>query len=143
MKRILTTVLLVSMALFAKADDKPVTFDRIPVPAQTFVKKFFPNEKVALTTVDDDLVRPDYEVTLSDGTKMDFDHSGKLKNVESRQKALPEGIVPVQICKYVKDNHPDAYVLEYEVQRRGYEIRLSTRFELHFNSNFQLIEIDD
>lgn len=143
MKRILTAVLLLSVAVFAKADDRPVTFDRLPVSAQTFVKKYFPTEKVTFATIDDDLIRPDYEVALSDGTKMDFDHSGQLLNIESRKNPLPEGIVPVQICNYVKDNYPETSIIEYEVKRKAYEIKLSNRLELKFNSNFQLIEIDD
>ena len=56
---------------------------------------------------------------------------------------MPDGVVPVQIADYVKTQYPDSVIKEYEVGKSTYEVKLSNRLELKFNSNFILIEIDD
>ena len=43
----------------------------------------------------------------------------------------------------VKGYYPDAKILEYEVGRRSYEVKLSNRIELKFNTRFNVIEIDN
>ena len=45
--------------------------------------------------------------------------------------------------EYVKAYYPDATILQYEVGRKTYEVKLSNRMELKFNSRFNVIEVDD
>jgi len=143
MKNILMIFAVAAMFSFtAKADDRPVDFTKLPLAAQQFVKDYFPSDKVTYATKDDDLIRPDYTVRLSSGVKIDFEHSGALDNIESRA-GIPEKIVPVQILDYVKAHHPDAVITGYDIGKRNYEVKLSNRLELKFNSSFHLIEIDD
>ena len=52
-------------------------------------------------------------------------------------------MVPVQIREYVERHYPNAVLVEYEVGRRNYEVTLSNRMELKFNSEFNVVEIDD
>lgn len=132
----------VMFSFTAKADDRPVDFKKLPLAAQQFVKDYYPSDKVMYSVKDDDLVCPDYTVMLSSGVKISFEHSGALDNIESRA-GVPEKIVPVQILDYVKAHYPDAFVTGYDVGRRSYEVKLSNRLELKFNSSFHLIEIDD
>lgn len=143
MKNIMMVLAVASMfSLTARADDKPIDYKMLPVAAQKFVSDHFPSDKVTYATVDDDLIRPDYKVRLSSGVKIDFEHSGALDNIESRN-GIPEKIVPVQILEYVKAHYPDAVVTGYDIGRRSYEVKLSNRLELKFNSSFHLVEIDD
>lgn len=143
MKKIFIAIAITLAAVVTvKAGDRPVTFAQLPVPAQTFVNSTFPDAKVSYATVDDDIVRPDYTVVLSDGTKIQFSHSGAFEKIETRV-GVPAGIVPVQITEFLKLHYPDAVVLEYEVGRRSYEVKLSNRMDLKFNRNWNLVEIDD
>ena len=144
MKRIFA--ILAVMAAFmsaAKADDRPVTFAQLPVAAQTFINANYPDDKVSYATVDDDIIRPDYTVVLVSGVRIQFEHSGALEKIESRQGNIPADVVPVQIRDYVKTYYPDAVVVEYEAGRRTYDVKLSNRLEFKFNRNFRLIGIDD
>ncbi len=143
MKRIFTLIA-ISIASFsiAKADDRPVTFEKLPAAAQNFITTNFPTEKISYATVDDDFIRPDYSVMLANGTKIQFQHNGSLESVESRM-GIPEALVPVQLKDYVKLHYPDAVITGYEIGRHSYEIKLSNRLELKFNRNFNIIEIDD
>lgn len=144
MKRnlIIVALVLASVTLL-KADDKPVTFNQLPAAAQTFINKNFPDDKVSFATVDDDFIRPDYHVALVSGVMLQFENDGSLEKVETRNGNIPEGIIPVQILQAVNSYYPDATILGYEVGRRSYEVKLSNRLELKFNSRFELVELDD
>lgn len=143
MKKIfaITAVILAALQI-SKADDRPVTFAQLPATAQAFINTNYPSEKISYATVDDDLIRPDYNVMLANGVKLQFENSGALEKIEARS-GVPEGLIPVQIRDYVRVHYPDAVFVEYEIGRKTYEIKLSNRLELKFNRNFNLIEIDD
>ena len=144
MKKIMTILASVLFIVpFVYADDKVFEFNKLPLAAKEFVLKYFPEDQVMLTTVDDDMVRPDYEVVLKSGAKMTFEHNGTLDKVEVRTGAVPAGVVPQQIETYVKSNYPDSQILEYEIGKKEYEVKLSNRIELTFNSAFKLVGIDD
>lgn len=144
MKKIFT-ILTISLVFtsVAKADDRPVTFEQLPVAAQTFITSNYPDDPVSYATVDDDFFRPDYSVVLVSGVKVQFNNNGSLEKIESRRGNIPDGIIPVQITDYVKRSFKDASIVEYEVGRRTYEVKLSNGLELKFNRNFVPIGIDD
>ena len=143
MKKIFA-ILALSMAVLtvAKAGDRPVTFNQLPAPAQTFINTNYPDDKISFATVDDDLIRPDYSVVLVSGVRIQFNNDVSLEKIESKA-GVPEGLIPVQIRDYVKLHYPDAVFYEYEIGRRSYEVKLSNRLDLKFNRNFYLVEIDD
>ena len=144
MKRMIIAATLMLVALSsAVADDKPITFDKMPQAAQNFVKTNYPDVEVALTTVDDDIVNPEYKVALVNGVVIEFKNDGRLESIKTRTGNIPEGIIPVQIIEEVKRHYPESVITEYEVGRYSYEVKLSNRMELKFNSNFKLVEIDD
>ena len=123
-------------------DDRPVDFGKLPVVAQNFVKTYYPDEKVLFVTKDDDIVLPDYSVRLENGVGIQFSNGGALEKIEA-PAGVPDGVVPVQIVEYVKGQYADVLILEYEIDRNTYEVKLSNRLELKFNSSFKLIGIDD
>ena len=123
-------------------DDRPVDFNKLPAVAQTFVKGYYADAKVLYVTKDDDIILPDYNVRLDNGVSIQFSNNGALEKIET-PAGVPDGVVPVQIAGYVKTQYPDAVIKEYEVGKSTYEVKLSNRLELTFNSNFKLIEIDD
>lgn len=144
MKKIFSIIAIsVAFAMTAKADDRPVTFEQLPAAAQSFIKQYYPEDKISYATKDDDLILPDYTVVLVSGVKIQFENSGALDKIEARKEGVPGSLVPVQISEYVKNHYQDATIVEYEVGRRTYEVKLSNKMELKFNRNFILIGIDD
>ena len=144
MKRTLITLALVLVTFaIVKADDRPVTFNQLPQAAQTFINTNYPDEKVAFATVDDDFIRPDYHVALVSGVMLQFEHGGSLEKIETRNGNIPAGIIPFQIIDVVKQYYPEAQITEYEIGQRSYEVKLSNRMEMKFNTKFQVIELDD
>lgn len=144
MKRIvIISLVILGFANVLSADDRPVTYDKLPEAAKTFLSTYFNGGKDALLIAkDDDLVSPDYYVVLNSGVRLQFENNGSLEKIETRNGVL-EGIIPVQIIEVVKAHYPQAVILEYEVGKRSYEVKLSNGLELSFNRNFQLVEIDD
>lgn len=140
-------ILIISAALFmfaaiAKADDKPISADKLPEAARTFLKTNYPAENILYATREDGLVYPDYEVTLANGVHVEFYSDGALKSIESKD-GVPADLIPIQIVEFVKVRYPDAYFIHYEVDRRHFEVKLSNRLELKFSRNYNLMEIDD
>lgn len=139
-------LMIVSIAAFvsvAGAEDKPVTFNQLPDEARTFLDTNYQKVKLVLATKDDDFIRPEFNVVLENGVAIQFDNDGRLEKIASRSGDIPAAVIPKQITDIVKSHYPDAYIVEYEVDRKTYEVKLSNRIEITFDSSFRMIEIDD
>ena len=127
----------------SKADDRPIKFEKLPAAAQKFVKTNFADNTVVFVTKDDDLLAPDYEVVLDNGTVLQFSSAGSLEKIEAFRTGVPQNLIPEKIKDYVSANYPETTYREYEQDRGKHEVKLSNGLELTFNSGFTLIEIDD
>jgi hypothetical protein len=144
MKRIFVILAgLLAIASVSKADDRPVRFEELPKAAQKFVKVNFPDNIVLYASKDDDIMFPEYEVGLDNGINIDFRNDGQLEKIQARQTGVPAAIIPVKIREYVTAHYPEVRILEYEVDRNGYEIKVSNGLEMKFSLTFHLVEIDD
>ena len=144
MKRILVAIIsLMAVVGISKADDRQIKFERLPAAAQKFVKTNFADNTVVFVTKDDDLLAPDYEVVLDNGTVLQFSSAGSLEKIEAFRTGVPQNLVPEKIKDYVSANYPGTTYREYEQDRGKHEVKLSNGLELTFNSGFTLIEIDD
>ena len=145
MKKLVLTLSVFFAAIgVACADvDRPIEVDKLPDAAQKFLKQYFPNASVSLAKVDVELVYKEYDVLLTDGTRVDFNNSGEWIDVDCKFATVPEGIVPRQIVDYVAKNYPNANILRIERDRHTYEVSLSNRLELTFDKKFKIVDIDD
>lgn len=84
-----------------------------------------------------------YEVTLNDGTQIDFDKKGVWDKIDCEAGAVPAALIPGTIANYVKTNFAGAKVTKIDKERYGYEIELSNGLELKFNKAGQLLSMDD
>lgn len=144
-KLVLAVVAMFAMSTMVMADnDKPVQVNQLPAKAQTFLNTYFKDVKVALATQDTELFSKSYDVVFNTGDKVEFDKSGEWTEVRCRQTGVPAAIVPAQIAEYVKTTYPDAQILQIERDDRGeYEVKLSNRWEITFNKQMQVVDIDD
>jgi hypothetical protein len=142
MKRMLLIIAVVFVSMACVAEDRPVTVEQLPVAAKDFINVNYPGEKMSYAFVDDDIIKPDYTVRLANGVEIVFEHDGSLEKITA-PGGVPEGVVPVQIADYVKSNYPDASIVEYEIGRKEFEVKLTNRLELKFNSRFRVVELDD
>ena len=145
MKKLVLTLSVFFAAIgVACADvDRPIEVDKLPDAAQKFLKQYFPNASVSLAKVDVELAYKEYDVLLTDGTRIDFNNSGEWIDVDCKYAAIPEGIVPQQIVDYVAKNYPNVNILRIERDRHTYEVSLSNRLKLTFDKKFKIVDIDD
>ena len=127
--------LVVFQAAAFASDDKPIQVSELPT--------HFPDHKVAMAKVDSELFEKSYEVVFTNGDKVEFDRSGEWTEVQYRNGAVPSAIVPAEITKYVAANYPDAFIRSIERDRHDYEVKLSNRWEIKFDLNFNVIDLDN
>ena len=106
----------------------------LPAEAREFLELHFPKSKIAMIKVDKHLLKKtDYDVKLVNGTKVEFNNSGKWTSVDCKRSAVPEKIVPDAIKRYVKKNCPDVKIVRIEKTATQFEVELSDDVELTFN----------
>ena len=143
-KFIMMLVCMFAVHTMVMADnDKPIQVNQLPTKAQTFIKTYFKNHKVALAKMESGVFYKSYDVVFTNGEKVEFDKAGEWKEVRCRQSEVPAQVVPETIRNYVKTNYPDARILEIEFDHNEYEIKLSNRWEITFDSQMRVIDIDD
>lgn len=124
-------------------NDRPLTVQELPAASQQFLREHFAECKVAYAKVDDDWFDKEYKVVFVDGSKVEFDRRGEWKEVECKYGRVPLSIIPQQIHSKLKELYGDYEVVGIERDRRKYEVKLSNRLEVTFDSSFRVIDIDD
>lgn len=143
MKKLLFLLLSVFTLQVAQADnDKPITFDKLPAKAQTFIKQNFPTEKVAFTKMEKGFLDTSYDVVFVNGNGVEFDKNGEWTELDCKRSSVPTKAVPAQITKFVKEGHPNATILKLERDRYTYEVKLSNFWEIKFDKQFNVIDMD-
>ena len=148
MKRIFRKLMIaiccmVSCNMVANAgNDKPISVNALPAKAQTLLNNHFYGQKVMLATIESGVVSRSYDVVLQNGTKLEFDKKGNLKEIDCKQGIVPALLIPQAIKNYLKDNYAGQSVKKIEINKNEYEVELTNGLDLTFNKHFQLIDID-
>ncbi|MBE6267491.1 MAG: hypothetical protein E7092_00620 [Bacteroidales bacterium] len=144
-KLFVTLIALFSIGTFvAVADnDRIIAKESLPRIAQQFISSYFGDVNITYVKEEHGFFEKSYEVVFADGTKVEFARNGEWKEIDCRRSSVPSPIIPDKILKYVKNNYPDAKILQIERDRNDYEVRLSNRLELTFDKAFNIIDIDD
>lgn len=143
-KLVLLLVCMFAIQTMVMADnDKPIQVNQLPAKAQTFISTHFKNHKVAMAKEESGVFYKSYDVVFTNGEEVEFDKAGDWKEVKCRQSEVPAAIVPEAIRNYVKTNYPGTKILQIELDKKEYEIRLSNRLEITFDSQMRVIDIDD
>ncbi len=140
-KLLLLIVCLFSFSAMSFADnDRPISFNQLPEKAKVFIKKHFQATEVQKTLSDDD----SYEVRLKGGMKVEFEKSGRWKDVESRKRPVPDALVPSKLMKEALATFgPKVKVLEVSRDHDEIEIKLSNGKEMKMNCQTKVVEMDD
>lgn len=144
-KIIATLVLVIASVTMAHADKYTIQRDALPQRAQQMLDEYFPKAKVAMIKVDKHLLKKtDYDVKLTNGTKIEFSNAGKWTSVDCKTRAVPESLIPKAIRRHVSKNYADAKIVSIEKKAYGYEIELSDGIELKYDhiGTFKGADID-
>jgi uncharacterized protein YuzE len=147
MKSLLNIVVAFAVLFIAaplvSCQDKIITVKELPTVAQTFISEYFPDVAVSFAKKDRELMKTTYEVTLQDGTEIDFNSKGEWDKVECKRAAVPSELVPANIAEYVETSFPGQVIVKIDKEPYGIEIELGNDLELKFDKNGKLINIDD
>ena len=141
MKKVLVLLFAVlTLGFSAKADhDQVITFNQLPASAQVFLKQHFANKVPLVVTMDWD----DYTIVYESGEKMEFDKQGNWKDIDCKTSHVPSAIIPEQIKTHVRATFPGTTILKLDRNRRGYGVKLNNGFEIEYNREFKVIDMDD
>ena len=143
-KMLLSALAIAALAVTpTMAEDVAITAQKLPKEAQKFLNVNYTQNKVVSAVHDRDLTDNDYTVILDNGTKIEFDASGKWESVKSRAGKIPAGIVPAKIAGYIAEHYPSAGIEKIERKRYGYEVELTTDLDIKFGSDGRFIGLDD
>ena len=131
-------------SLSACADnDQLITFAQLPEAAQATVKQYFDEGNIAFCTMDREWFGKEYKVQFNDGSEIKFEGDGSLHKVDCKYQAVPEALVPEVVRQQVAAQFPQAMIIEWGKDDRGWKAELNNKLELKFNSKYQMIGIDD
>ena len=112
----LFAMLLVLFTVSCSSEDKEFDNVALPIPAQLFVKQYFADATYSRVEKEKDDGFWEYEVLLSDGSKVEFNEKGEWTSVECKYSEIP--VIAEDIAKKYPGLKP--YKIEKEVG--GYEI---------------------
>lgn len=137
MKKLLITLiaLVVSVsAAYAFIDSYVIKRENLPEEARQMLSEYFPKAKVSVIKVDRHLLKKtDYDVKLTNGTRIEFNNKGKWTSVDCGKKAVPSGLVPAAIRRYVNKNFAGEEILSIRKRSGGYDVGLSASGMHRFN----------
>ncbi len=117
---------------------------KLPAPASEFAAKMFPKAKIVGIEIDTSLTKPvEYEATLSDGSKIEFDSKGAWTEVESKFAGVPASILPEAVAQYLDANYKGQKIKSASKGRYGFEVDLINGLELKFDVSGKFLGIDD
>ncbi|MEG1498257.1 MAG: PepSY-like domain-containing protein [Bacteroidales bacterium] len=129
------------------ANETPITQKQLPVIAQNYVKKHFSGIKYLSLLKDNE--DGEFEVSLANGTKIEFNKNGEWKSVENRNlSGVPTSVLmPSKLLVYLKTNYPKDKVFKFEKDSGlfsfEYKVKLSNGLELEFDKEGSFLRIDD
>lgn len=144
-KLLLALVCLFGVTLTVSADkDKPISENQLPAAARQFIKTHFPKNKIAMAKQETGFFSKEFYVIFTNGDKLEFDGKGNWTQVSCKKtSSVPTAVIPAKIKSYLKTNYPDVLVRCIEKEGSNIEVKLSNGWEITFNSDYQVVDIDD
>ena len=143
MKRIyaLGISLLMSGGLFTQ------DINDLPEAASDFVNQNFANVEVDKIDTNDSWYNMSdsetYEVELSNGIELDFNKRGEITEIENDEaENVRRTAFDRSVWDYVERNYADAVIINYEVEKDGYDLELDDGTELSFDKEGSFLEED-
>ncbi len=135
--RTFCTMMLMAVGLAACGDDeKIVGMNELPDMAQSFIAYHF--HGVRIMSIVYDREDREYDVTLVDGTEIEFDRNGNWLSVDCRFGALPDGILPASVTSCVQEKHPEGHVHSVEKKVGGYQVEVTDASGMEWEMYFGL-----
>lgn len=115
-------------------DKYSINRNDLPEAAKEMLDEHFPKAKVSMIKVDRHLLKKtDYDVKLTNGTKIEFSNKGKWTNVDCKKKSVPESLVPKAIRNSVAKKYAGEKIVRISRSSLYYTIGLSNDRNLKYD----------
>ena len=135
-------IAIVLIANFAFAQEVIIPFNQLPAKAKTFIHQYFKDVKVMNVIQDKDVFSKDFDVNFENGTKIEFDRTGNLKEIKTLSGSVPSSLVPAKIKQYISNNYKGASIVEIDKDAYKIDVELSNGVDLDFDKNGNFLRID-
>lgn len=115
-------------------DKYSINRNDLPEAAKEMLDEYFPKAKVSMIKVDRHLLKKtDYDVKLTNGTKIEFSNKGKWTNVDCKKKSVPESLVPKAIRNSVAKKYAGEKIVRISRSSLYYTLGLSNDRNLKYD----------
>ena len=115
-------------------DKYSINRNDLPEAAKEMLDEYFPKAKVSMIKVDRHLLKEaDYDVKLTNGTKIEFSNKGKWTNVDCKKKSVPESLVPKAIRNSVAKKYAGEKIVRISRSSLYYTVVLSNDRNLKYD----------
>lgn len=115
-------------------DDIIINQSELPVKASSFITTYYPSSPILKATKEVGQGISEYEVKLSNMTKLHFDNFGVCNGVDGNTE-IPNGVLNEKITSYVSVNYRSAFILYWDLDNRDQSVELSNDVDLVFDLN--------
>lgn len=148
MKKLFLSMLVAIMALVGVQTVKAQDYKTLPDNIKGYIAKHFKGYTISHYEKDRELLDVEYKIYISNSSstfKLDFDNKGLIENIESTDERtpLPNSVINAEIVKYVKNQFPQAKIIEWKKKKNTQVVELTNNMELVFNNNGKFLRVDD
>ena len=122
-------------------EDVMIPAAELPSEVISFLDTHFSGIEVRSVIKDYDNSTYEFEVYLSNGTRIELSRRGEWRNVENHLAGVPHSVIPNKILTYVAENYPDQMIIGIERDRQ-IDVELKGGVELVFSLNEDFVRVD-
>ena len=122
-------------------EDVMIPATELPSEVISFLDTHFNGIEVRSVIKDYDNSTYEFEVYLSNGTRIELSRRGEWRNVENHLAGVPHSVIPNKILTYVAENYPDQMIIGIERDRQ-IDVELKGGVELVFSLNEDFVKFD-
>ena len=122
-------------------EDVMIPAAELPSEVISFLDTHFSGIEVRSVIKDYDNSTYEFEVYLSNGTRIELSRRGEWRNVENHLAGVPHSVIPNKILTYVAENYPDEMIIGIERDRQ-IDVELKGGVELVFSLNEDFVKFD-
>lgn len=125
------TLVVVASSLFASAQQKSI---KLPKEATTFLETHFNGIAINEIKKETEGTSFKYEVTLQNGSEIEFNRRGRWKELESKTTSLPVSMLQAIVGEYILKTYPSAKITEIKKGARFNFVELNDETLLQFDT---------
>ena len=122
-------------------EDVMIPAAELPEEVISFLDTHFSGIEIRSVIKDYDNSTYEFEVYLSNGTRIELSRRGEWRNVENHLAGVPHSVIPNKILTYVAENYPDQMIIGIERDRQ-IDVELKGGVELVFSLNEDFVKFD-